>query len=198
MNPKYLASCLAAVLLSASAACASTLADWTFETTQPAGAPGAGVPFPGITPEVGVGTATGKHGAASIYTSPAGNASAHSFSSTNWTAGDYYQFQVNTVGATHVVVTFDAISSATGPRDFSLQYSTDGVAFTTFASYTNGNSPSWSSTGTPNATYTHTYDLSSVTAINGQAAVYFRLVVADSGTSSNGGSSRNLRHIARG
>src|SRR5581483_2482657 len=185
INPKYLLTCLAAVLLSASAACASTLADWTFETSAPAGTPGAGVAFPGINPEVGAGTASGKHAGNATYSTPAGNASAHSFSANTWAVGDYYQFQVNTTGGTHVVVTFDTISSSTGPRDFNLQYSTDGVTFTTFASYTNGNSPGWSATGTPNATYTHTYDLSAITAINGQATVYFRLT--DASTTSSGG-----------
>ncbi|HEY2154598.1 MAG TPA: hypothetical protein VGH33_03145, partial [Isosphaeraceae bacterium] len=61
----------------ASTARADVIADWTFETTLPTTAG----PF---APEVGSGAASGQHASASTYSTPVGNGSAHSFSSTAW------------------------------------------------------------------------------------------------------------------
>ena len=88
------ALCLVAVLCVLSVAemaRAVPIATWTFETSIPATAG----PF---SPEVGNGSALGVHAGATVYSSPAGNSSARSFSSTLWAVGDYYQFQVNTTG----------------------------------------------------------------------------------------------------
>ena len=184
MKLKSFLSCLAAVLLSASAAFAqSTLAKWTFETSVPTTAG----PF---NPEIGSGSATGSHVGATVYSSPAGNGSSHSFSSTLWAVGDYYQFTVSTTGAQHIVVTFSQTSSGTGPGQFQFEYSTDGIHFTSFGSpYTvldNGlaPNPAWSA-ATPAPVYNFTNDLSSVTAITNVSTVYFRLV--DSSTTSSSG-----------
>ena len=193
MKQKYIISTLAAALLSVSAAFSqTTIAKWTFETSQPAGTLGAGVWITNIAAEVGSGIASGWHSgflaAAPAYSSPAGNGSAHSFSANSWTnnPGDFYQFAVSTIGYTNIVVTFDSISSGTGPRDFYLAYSTDGINFTQFGGvYTNGNTPAWSTT-TGNAAYSHTSDLSSITGITNQPVVYFRLV-DNSTIASNGG-----------
>ena len=57
-----------------------------------------------------------------------------SFSSTAWSVGDYYQFQVSTLGDPNVALAWDQTSSTTGPRDFLLQYSTNGTTFTPFGS----------------------------------------------------------------
>src|SRR5690242_3123267 len=76
---------------------AATIATWTFETTAPATAG----PF---APEVGAGAATGFHAGATTYSSPAGNGSAKSFSSNTWAVGDYYQFQVSTLGQQDIAV----------------------------------------------------------------------------------------------
>ncbi len=66
----YLAAVAAvAVSYAASSAMAGTIADWTFETSIPSTAG----PY---SPEVGAGSATGSHAAASTYSSPAGNGSA--------------------------------------------------------------------------------------------------------------------------
>jgi hypothetical protein len=193
MKLKYLVSGLAAALLSASAAHASNIATWTFETSQPVANPGAGVYLTNITAEIGTGTAAALHSGASVYSTPAGNGSAHSMSSTNWAVGDFYQFAVSTLGAQNIVVTFDTTSSGTGPRDFALQYSTDGVNFTQLGTYTNGSTGF--ATGTVNPIFSHTNDLSAVTAINNQAVVYFRLAVASTTSASGatigtGGTSR--------
>jgi hypothetical protein len=199
MKLKHILPGLAAALLSASAAYATTIATWTFETSQPGvvdlpAQPGANVYITNITAEVGSGTASAKHAGLTLYSSPAGNGSSHSFSSTNWVVGDFYQFAVSTVGAQNIKVTYDTTGSATGPRDFVLSYSTDGVNFTQFGGgYTNG-SASFSA-GTVNPIFSHTNDLSSVTAINNSSVVYFRLVdnstvAANGGTVGGGGTSR--------
>ena len=175
MKLKHLLSGIAAALLSASAAQATTLATWTFETSLPAGAPGAGVYLTNITAEVGTGTASGLHAGAATYSNPAGNGSAHSFSVNTWAVNDFFQFSVSTLGAQNIILTYDTVSSATGPRDFALFYSADGVTFTQFGTgYTN--SSIGFSAGTDNPIFSHTNDLSSITAINNKSVVYFRLV----------------------
>lgn len=161
---------------------ADILGDWTFETSVPATAG----PF---SPEVGSGSALGSHVGAAVYSSPSGNGSTHSFSSTIWAVGDYYQFQVSTLGFSGVTLSFDQTSSNTGPGGYSLAYSTDGVNFNNFASYTvlANNTPNvaWNPT-TYNSAYTFSYDLSAVSALDNQSSVFFRLV--DNGTvSANGG-----------
>jgi hypothetical protein len=166
----------------ASGARASTVAAWTFETSQPATAG----PF---TPEIGAGTALGFHAGASTYSSPVGNGSAHSFSSNTFAVGDYYQFSVSTIGLNDIVLSWDQTSSSTGPRDFRLAYSTNGTTFTDFANYSvlaNASpNPVWNST-TASVLYSFTQNLSSITALNNQAAVYFRLI-DNSTIAANGG-----------
>src|SRR5262249_6268835 len=78
-------------LAAASAHASTVIADWTFETSQPTTAG----PF---NAEIGSGQATGHHAGAAVYSTPVGNGSAHSFSSTVWAVGDYYQFEVSTLG----------------------------------------------------------------------------------------------------
>src|SRR5438552_17437540 len=87
-----LAICGVFFLGTASAQPPVVIADWTFESSLPAGSPGAGVWITNISAEIGSGTASGWHAGASTYTSPAGNGSAHSFSSSLWAVGDLYQF----------------------------------------------------------------------------------------------------------
>jgi hypothetical protein len=170
------------LLLTLQALKADILGDWTFETSQPATAG----PF---TPEIGSGSASGFHAGAAVYSSPSGNGSLHSFSSTLWAVGDYYQFAVNTLSHTGVTLSYDQTSSNTGPRGYNLAYSTDGVNFTGFASYTvlANASPNitWNTT-TYNNAYTFNYDLSAISALNNQSTIFFRLV-DDSTVSASGG-----------
>ena len=115
------------------------------------------------------------------WTNPVGNASAKSISSTNWAPNDYFNFRVNSQYVTIIKLTFDQTSSSTGPKDFKLQWSTDGVNFTDISNYTvpydtTTNTPySWSSTMYDSRS-TLSFDLSSITEINDQANLYFRLV----------------------
>jgi hypothetical protein len=174
-----------ALSVAATGADAATIADWTFETSQPAstGAFAANTSFGPFAAEVGTGSALGHHTGASTYSSPAGNGSSHSFSSNTWSAGDYYQFSVSTTGLKDIALSWDQTSSSTGPKDFALLYSTNGTTFTSFASYSvlsNGGSPNspWSAS-TVNPVYSFADDLSSIVGLNNQATLFFRLVDQD-------------------
>lgn len=186
MNSKTIFTCVAAGLLAASTAFGqSTLAKWTFETTQPAGTPGAGVWLTNIAAEVGTGTASGLHAGNATYSSTSGNGSPHSMSSALWAVGDCYQFAVSTKGVQGISISFDQIGSGTGPGQFNLAYSTDGINFTTFTT-----SPyvvtttSWSTTS-PKTGSSYSFDLSQVTSLNDASVIYLRLV--DASTTSAGG-----------
>jgi hypothetical protein len=196
MKLKYVLSCLACFLLASHAAFAqTTIAKWTFETSQPGvvtlpAVPGAGVYLTNIVAEIGSGTASGLHFGGfgtTTYSSPAGNGSSHSFSSNGWTndPGDFYQFAVSTIGYQSIAVSFDHVGSGTGPGRFYLAYSSDGVTFTQFGSiYNVTNVPSWSA-ATATALTSYSFDLSSITALTNAPVVYFRLVNATN-TSASG------------
>jgi hypothetical protein len=183
MNLKRLLPCLTAILLASPLAFGDTIAQWTFETSQPGvntlpAAPGAGNWLTNIVAENGSGTAAGLHAGAATYSSTAGNGSAHSFSANTWAVGDFAQFAASTIGFQNVTVSFDQISSSTGPGVCALQYSTDGITFTQFGStYIVSNAPAWSSSSY-NAFYSHSYNLSAVSALNNAPVVYFRVVAA--------------------
>lgn len=193
MFKHLLASAAPAVALLAAfaPAHADTLAQWTFETSVPTTAGP-------LAPEAGSGSALGFHAGATAYSNPVGNGSAESFSSTNWLVGDYYQFSFSTVGFTGLAFSFDQTSSGTGPRDFSVAYSTNGSSFTTFQTYAvlanAAPNPTWSAT-TVNSIYTLSFDLSAIAALNNQANVFIRLVDASTvsaagGTVASGGTNR--------
>ena len=173
---------LSAALGGSTIARAAVIADWTFETSMPA----AAGPF---APEIGAGAASGFHAGAATYSTPSGNGSAHAFSSNTWAVGDYYQFKASTAGLSNIELMFDQASSNTGPRNFQLEYSTDGTSFTNFGSVYSvlanaSPNPTWNST-TSSAIYTFTDDLSSISALNNASAIYFRL--ADTSTVSASG-----------
>ena len=178
---------LSLALASATTLRAQTIAQWTFETSQPA-ATGTTL---SVSPEVGTGTATGLHAsAATVFSTPSGNGSSHSFSANTWAVGDYYQFQTSTLGFNNIGISYDQTSSGTGPGRFDLAWSTDGTTFTPIATanviQVNGSPNVAWTPSSYNSLYLFTYDLSGVTALNNQAAVYFRLT--ENGTASaNGG-----------
>jgi hypothetical protein len=168
-------------------------AKWTFETSVPdIAGPHA--------PEQGAGSARGFHAEPSTYSNPSGNGSAESFSSTNWEIGDFYEFQISTEGYQDISISFDQTSSNTGPKDFGIFYSTTGVGdFTdTGLMYTvlanAAPNPTWSS-GSPHAEFSFAFDLSSISALDDQAAMFLRLVdlstvSANGGVVQTGGTSR--------
>jgi len=154
---------------------AVNIATWTFEVNTPSDLNNSTV-GPSVAADIGAGTATGLHAsAASDWTTPAGNGSANSYSVNTWAVGDYFQFQVNTLGYQDIMLSWDQTSSGTGPISFKLAYSTDGLGFTDFVggSYSVGTA-SWSS-GSGVAS-NHSFDLSSIIAIENTANVYFRLI----------------------
>jgi|GEM_PF-862564 len=186
-------------LFSHQASAQTTLAKWTFETLPSALSyvPGAGVSTTNYLADsgtqAGIAAASGKHfgfgTATTTYSSPAGNGSLRALSSNGWTnnPGDYYQFVVNTVSFTNIGISFDQVGSGTGPKDFYLAYSTDGVNFTQFGSIYNVlSSPSWSA-GAAQTGETYSFNLSSITTLANASTVYLRLVEADN-TAINGSS----------
>jgi len=172
---------------------ATVLVDWTFETSQPTTA-GA------ISPEIGSGNAYGSHAGAAVYSSPAGNGSSHSYSSTVWAVNDYWEFDFSSLGYTGVQISFDQTSSNTGPGHFGLFYSINSGPYTQIgANYTvlaNASpNPPWNAT-TSSSLYTLTPNLSSLgSALDNETSVSFRLVDQDTvsangGTVSSGGTDR--------
>jgi hypothetical protein len=169
---------------------AQPIAQWTFETSPPADLTDT-ASISGIAADIGSGTASGVHaGATTDWSTPAGNGSANSLSVNSWAPGDYFQLQTATIGFSGISVSFDQTGSATGPRDFTFSYSTDGVNYTDFSNYSvllNGGAPNPAWSATTNSTgYTQFYDLSSISALNNAPNVYFRIVDAGA-TSINGG-----------
>jgi hypothetical protein len=173
---------IAAFALSTVTAQADVIADWTFESSLPA----TSGPF---NAEIGVGQASGLHAGASVYSNPAGNGSSHSFSSNTWAIGDFYQFNISTVGLQNVGVTWDQASSSTGPRDFGLFYSINGVAFSEFGpDYTvqvNGAPNTAWNAGAGSNVYSFSVDLSSISGLNNAPSLTLRLV--NTSTVSEGG-----------
>jgi len=207
MKLKKFIPCLATVLLAASAAYSqTTIAKWTFETlTISAGSSytnwSNGRSITNVLPEIGSGNLSGYHfgfnpTAAGSFATVTGNGSTKALTYSGWTnnPGDYYQFAVSTIGFTNIGFSFDALGSGTGPRDFAVQYSTDGVNFTQFSTYQVLSALSWTaSTVQPATSYTN--DLSSITSLANASTVYIRLVDLDNtsisgGTVGSGGTSR--------
>ena len=200
MNIKRLLVCLTAMLLMATGAWAqTTIAQWTFETLPSAFAytPGNGVSTTNFLADAGaqVGTAalTGLHNATPafgrwrVFFPRTGCLSSRSLSMAGWTnvPGDYYQVLVSTVGYTNINFFLNHYSSATGPRDFKIVYSTDGSTFTQCGTYTAGNA-AWT---------TNYFDFSSYTDMANKSTLYFRVVdnsttSANAGTVGTGGTSR--------
>jgi hypothetical protein len=131
--------------------------------------------------------------AAALYTSPTGNGSQYSFSSNNWSPGDYYQVALPTTGVSNLQVSWDQARSSTGPAAFTLEMSTDGTTFTQLTSYTvlqsgGGGAPgTWSST-ISNPLYTNTFALPETA--NNQASLYLRFTNNEAAVSSSSGSNR--------
>lgn len=167
----------------------TTLADWTFETSQPTTA-GPFTPEIEDPSQVGVAAALGSHASGStVYSTPSGNGSTHSFSANVWTVGDYYQVEVTTVGFQNIQLSYNQTSSSTGPGKFLLEYSLNGTTFTpvTGTDYTilvNGSPNVAWNTATVNPAFTYTDSLSSIAALDNAATVYIRF--ADDSTTPAG------------
>src|SRR5262245_44768534 len=166
----------------------SNYVQWTFEANLPAiwsgtvGTTGT-TPFVGtnpasnpIQPEFLAGGAMGTFGASgshtsgsTLWTAPVGNGTAHSLNSNNWSQNtDYYQFQVSTTNVADLYVSYDQISSSTGPNHWQFAYSTDGTNFTSLgSSYTTfptSGATTWSG-GTAITTTSHVIDLTTIPSL---------------------------------
>jgi len=174
------------VLALALPAQAFTLAQWTFENAIPD--LNNSITSPSVSATSGTGTALGVHASgATDWSTPVGNGSANSFSSNTWAVNDYYEFSFSTVAYKSLMLSFDQTSSGTGPRDFTLAYSTNGASFTNFANYQvlQNSAPAW--TGATYApAYNLTLNLSGVTALDNQTSVFVRLFNASSVSTSGG------------
>ena len=177
------------ILFLTSTASAGLIANWTFETATPADLDNS-PSHPAISANSGSGNASGVHAlAATDWSTPAGNGSANSFSSNNWSIGDYYQFQVSSLGMENLAFSWDQTRSSTGPASFSLQYSTDGTSFTNFFAYT---VPvvAWSSTGSPQASSHFTQSFSAISALDNDSSVFFRLTATSAPSNVAAGTNR--------
>ncbi len=178
---------------------------WTFESGNTNAYAGRITPGIGdIAADIGSGIATGWHLGSSgsvVWSAPSGNGSPRSWSVNNWSVGDFFQFQVNTRGLGGLRLDWDQTSSSTGPRDFVLQWSTNGTTFTTVSAFSvlvntavSGVRTVWNFNVYEPA-YHFSNDLSSVTAIENQSNVHFRLTCnstssAGGGTIGSGGTGR--------
>jgi hypothetical protein len=94
-----------------------------------------------------------------------------------WAAGDYYQFSADATGMADIKVSFDAMGSNTGPRDFKIAWSTDNTTYTDFGTYSLINA-SWSSSASfVNPAAAHfDFDFSGETSLNNDPSIFFRLI----------------------
>lgn len=169
---------LALLLLAGTSIHAATIiSQWTFETDTPADQGNSSTSqIVGANNGNANDKAFGVHASGSTdWTTPAGSGSANSFSANTWAVGDYWQFEVDTRDFENISVSWDQMSSSTGPKDFGLFYSIDGSSFSQFSS----------SFAVGSSFTSFSRDLSAATTINDDASVFFRLVVM-SGTAVNG------------
>jgi hypothetical protein len=174
----------AALMVGASTVSAATIAGFTFETAPPADLSNSQTIGP-LVADTGLGTASGFHNSATTdWTTPAGNGSANSLSSQEWTTGDYYQFTVSTLLYTGISIVFDQTRSGTGPDDFKVQ-ADYGSGFQDVGSPYVVAQTSWSS-GTPVVASYGPFNLPA--AANGLLSLPIRLVVLE--TPALGGTNR--------
>jgi hypothetical protein len=180
----FLAFSLAAGIFSSSAI---QINQWSFEVNTPADLSNSSSSLT-VADDNGNGLASGFHAStATDWTTPAGNGSANSFSANEWAIGDYFQFQVNTLGYQDITLSWNQTRSSTGPGVFDLAYSTDGSSFTVGLNNYTVSAIAWSSGSADSTVFS--VDLSAIVALDNDASVYFR-IVSDSSPSSSGGTSR--------
>lgn len=188
MKRTIFAAAVTAFALSTSFASAALLTGYNFEGVTTTNTGVSPVPSAGsLAADVGTGTFSAVHAsAATVWSNTAGNGTAKSISANTWSVGDYYQFTADTTGlTTGVSVRFDVTGSNTGPRDFKLQYSTDGSTFIDFTNYSIVNTAFSAGTTVTTTPPRFLFDLSSISALNNNPNAAFR-VVDTSTTAING------------
>lgn len=174
---------------------------WTFEGISTSTTASSVGPFSAdFNPGAISNAAKGFHTAAtSVWSAPSGNGSAHSLSANTWSSspGDYFEFDLDSTGQTGLTLSFDAVGSATGPRDFKVQYSLDPThidsSFVDLPSgtYSLTSSPSWSSTAASTSAAEHfSFDLSSLSGVTGIRLVDTGTTAINGSTVGTGGTSR--------
>lgn len=169
---------------------AAVLAEWTYETSQPA----SNGPH---TAEGGLFAATSRNTltATGTVTTQIGNGTPSSLRSTGWSNGigtKYLQFQTSSLGFQDISLTFDIGASNTAPGDWKIQSSNDGTTFTDTGDLfvapapVAGGTNAWSAS-TYRSMYTFVFDLSDVPSLDNQASIYLRLVVNSNISANNGG-----------
>jgi hypothetical protein len=182
--PKLLLVALFALAFTAATLKADTLAQWTFESSFTS-ITGTSASLSGLTPELlytgASAAASGTHaGATTVWSSPVGDGSLHSFSANLWAQSDFFQFtitpdQVN-YSYSAINIAYDQNGSGTGPRTFYFAYSTDGSTWNTVGSdYQLTSGVTWSSSIAGQPTH-EAFDLSAITALNTAGTMYFRIV----------------------
>ncbi len=187
---------LAMAIANSGAASAAIIAQWTYEANTPSDLSNSAV-GPTVLADIGTGTGTALHASANAdWTTPAGNGSANSFSANEWTVGDYFQYQVSTVGFTGITLSWDQTGSNTGPGRFDLEYRVGNSDPFTVGSndYTVVNG-SWNGTTPTMSPTSYFLDLSGITALDNQPIVQFRITQANTtaitgGTVAAGGTGR--------
>jgi hypothetical protein len=172
------ASIVSAVALTASVSSAAVLAEWTFEVSIPTTA-GPHVAEGGVF----AASSNASSNTGGAVTSPAGFGSSRAFSINGWNPTEYFEFSTSTSGYQSIAFSLAHTGSNTGPRDFAVQYSTDGVVFNSFGSYAVTND-GWNTTATPAASLKGAF--TAPAAVDNLALVYFRLAMVGT-TSVNGG-----------
>ncbi|MEI7685237.1 MAG: hypothetical protein WCL32_09435 [Planctomycetota bacterium] len=154
-----------------------TVAQFTFEATTPV----AAGPYAA---EIGSGQISQSHASGStVYSNPVGNGSAESFSANRWQAGDAFIISISTLGLKDLSIKWDQAGSATGPRDFGIEYAIGSGSFSSISTYTVPLN-NWNST-THRSGYSNTFDLGAIDLIEDESIIFIRLICI--GTSSIGG-----------
>jgi hypothetical protein len=207
MNKSLISLLVISAFLDSASICFSQnlLAKWTFENTS---ANSTNTYSPDLYAEEGekkaVAVAIGFHDTnKTVWSNPAGNNSSKSFSANYWLPNSYFQFSLNSLSRSGISISWDQVSSGTGPTNFSLSYSIHGSTSTNFTRYTNysvirattnppnlfttiGEKGSWSSSSYSVTNTTFSYDLSSITLLDNQPSLTLRLVHEGSGINVNG------------
>lgn len=195
--------CATAFLLTgAVSANATTIAEWTFETSYTSfdggssdpGITTASTPF--LAAEIGSGTATGVHVdtvSGTTWVSRSGDGSAEALSGADWAQGDYFEFSFTSDSFSEIQMTWDQSSSVNGPGQFLLEWSSDnGTSWNTVTSYSvlvNGGSPNpaWNTSTQAMVSGSDPYELSFSFAAPAATPLLVKLQVADD-TGAGGGS----------
>jgi hypothetical protein len=183
------------------------ISGWTFQTNPASLVVNNSTTIGPIAADSGLlpGNASGVHASANTdWSSPTGNGSANALSTNTWAVGDYFQFEVSTLGYEGIKVSWDQTSSATGPGvfDFDYRVGNSGSFSTALDNYgvfpNQAASPglgNWTA-GTAISGYSTSVDLSGISAIDNQSTIQFRILMATTddalppGAVATGGTSR--------